>query len=63
MDSDLLALAERTVPPIQLDAISNFRTSIFRYKREAKVVTIFSSLKNMFDVCPMLTMTTVLLFH
>ena len=37
MDSDLYTLMERTVPPIQLDAIGKFRSVLFKYNRKVGV--------------------------
>ena len=40
MDSDLYSLMERTVPPIQLDAIGKIRSVLFKYTRKVGVSVI-----------------------
>ena len=40
MDSDLYSLMERTVPPIQLDAIGKIRGVLFKYTRKVGVSVI-----------------------
>lgn len=33
MDRDLQAMMESTVPPVQLDKLSSFKSSLFKYKK------------------------------
>lgn len=40
LDSDLSCMVERTVPPIQLQSISNFRTLLAKYQRKVRCIIV-----------------------
>lgn len=47
LDAELKSLMETTVPPIELDKVSNFRSCLFKFKRKADLSWLQFS-----EVCP-----------
>ena len=41
MDSDLQHLIETSAPPVQLESLSNFRSLLFKFKRQAGCSSFF----------------------